>query len=108
MTESTAITHGVDISSLDREPRQLSLQDEQLCLEVKDLNLYYGDKQALTNVNLQIPKQRVSAFIGPSGCGKSTLLRCFNRMNDLVDGVRIDGKIEIDGEDMYNPHVNVA
>ncbi len=108
MTESTAITHGVDISSLDREPRHLSLQDEQLCLEVKDLNLYYGEKQALTNVNMQIPKQRVSAFIGPSGCGKSTLLRCFNRMNDLVDGVRIEGKIEIDGEDMYNPHVNVA
>ena len=108
MTDSTAITHGVDISALDRDPRHLSLQDEQLCLEVKDLNLYYGDKQALTNVNMQIPKQRVSAFIGPSGCGKSTLLRCFNRMNDLVDGVRIDGKIEIDGEDMYNPHVNVA
>ena len=108
MTESTAMTHGIDISSLDREPRQLSLQDEQLCLEVKDLNLYYGNKQALTNVNMQIPKQRVSAFIGPSGCGKSTLLRCFNRMNDLVDGVRIEGKIEIDGEDMYNPHVNVA
>jgi phosphate transport system ATP-binding protein len=108
MTESTAITHGIDISSLDREPRQLSLQDEQLCLEVKDLDLFYGDKQALTSINMQIPKQRVSAFIGPSGCGKSTLLRCFNRMNDLVDGVRIEGKIEIDGEDMYNPHVNVA
>ena len=108
MTEATAITHGIDITSLDREPRQLSLHDEQLCLEVKDLNLYYGDKQALTNVNMQIPKQRVSAFIGPSGCGKSTLLRCFNRMNDLVDGVRIEGKIELDGEDMYNPHVNVA
>lgn len=108
MTESTAITHGIDISSLDREPRQLSLEDEQLCLEVKDLDLFYGDKQALTGINMKIPKQRVSAFIGPSGCGKSTLLRCFNRMNDLVDGVRIEGKIEIDGEDMYNPHVNVA
>ncbi|MEN8169556.1 MAG: phosphate ABC transporter ATP-binding protein PstB [Pseudomonadota bacterium] len=108
MTEPTAITHGVDINSLDREPRQRSLQDEKLCLEVKDLNLYYGEKQALTGINMQIPKQRVSAFIGPSGCGKSTLLRCFNRMNDLVDGVRIDGNIEIDGEDMYNPHVNVA
>lgn len=108
MTESTAITHGVDINSLDRESRQLKLQDEKLCLQVKDLNLYYSEKQALTGINMQIPKQRVSAFIGPSGCGKSTLLRCFNRMNDLVDGVRIEGKIEIDGEDMYNPHVNVA
>ncbi|MCW8917441.1 MAG: phosphate ABC transporter ATP-binding protein PstB [Gammaproteobacteria bacterium] len=84
------------------------MQDETICLEVKDLNLYYGDKQALSGINMQIPKQRVSAFIGPSGCGKSTLLRCFNRMNDLVDGVRIDGQIAIDGEDMYAPHVNVA
>jgi phosphate transport system ATP-binding protein len=108
MTESTAITHGVDINSLDRESRQLKLQDEKICLQVKDLNLYYSEKQALTGINMQIPKQRVSAFIGPSGCGKSTLLRCFNRMNDLVDDVRIEGKIEIDGEDMYNPHVNVA
>jgi phosphate transport system ATP-binding protein len=108
MSESTALTHGLDISALDREPRHLSLKNEQLCLEVKNLDLYYSEKQALKNINMQIPKQRVSAFIGPSGCGKSTLLRCFNRMNDLVDGVRIDGKIEIDGEDMYNPHVNVA
>ncbi len=108
MTDSTAITHGVDINALDRDSRQLNLEDEQLCLEVKDLNLYYGEKQALQGINMRIPKQRVSAFIGPSGCGKSTLLRCFNRMNDLVDGVRIEGKIEIDGEDMYNPHVNVA
>jgi len=57
---------------------------------------------------MQIPQQRVSAFIGPSGCGKSTLLRCFNRMNDLVDGVRIEGSIELDGEDMYDKSVNVA
>ena len=98
MTESTAITHGVDISAMDRDSRQLNLQDEKICLEVKDLNLYYGEKQALKNINMTIPKQRVSSFIGPSGCGKSTLLRCFNRMNDLVDGARIEGKIEIDGE----------
>jgi phosphate transport system ATP-binding protein len=108
MTASPAITHGIDISALDRVPRHLSLRDEELCLEVKDLNLYYSEKQALNGINMQIPKQRVSAFIGPSGCGKSTLLRCFNRMNDLVDGVRIEGQIEIDGEDMYKPHVNVA
>jgi phosphate transport system ATP-binding protein len=108
MTEATAITHGVDISALDREPRHLKMQDETLCLEVKNLDLYYGDKQALKSINMQLPKQRVSSFIGPSGCGKSTLLRCFNRMNDLVDGVRINGHIEIDGEDMYQPHVNVA
>ncbi len=107
MSES-APTHGVDISAMEREPRNRHLQDENICLEVKDLDLYYGDKQALKRVNMQIPRQRVSAFIGPSGCGKSTLLRCFNRMNDLVDGVRIDGRIELEGEDMYDRNVNVA
>ena len=108
MNDSAATTHGIDISALDREPRHLSLKEETITLKVKDLDLYYGEKQALKNINLDIPRQRVSAFIGPSGCGKSTLLRCFNRMNDLVDGVRIDGKIELDGEDMYDRHVNVA
>jgi phosphate transport system ATP-binding protein len=93
---------------MEREPRHRHMQDETICLDVKDLDLYYGEKQALKGVNLQIPQQRVSAFIGPSGCGKSTLLRCFNRMNDLVDGVRIEGKIELDGEDMYDRNVNVA
>lgn len=108
MNDSAAPSHGVDISALEREPRHLSLKDETITLQVKDLDLYYSEKQALKNINLDIPKQRVSAFIGPSGCGKSTLLRCFNRMNDLVDGVRIDGRIELDGEDMYDRHVNVA
>jgi len=108
MNDSAVSTHGVDISALDREPRHLSLRDETITLEVKELDLYYGEKQALKSINLQIPKQRVSAFIGPSGCGKSTLLRCFNRMNDLVDGVRIDGAIELDGEDIYHRHVNAA
>ncbi|HEX9803081.1 MAG TPA: phosphate ABC transporter ATP-binding protein PstB [Gammaproteobacteria bacterium] len=108
MNDSTVPTHGLDISALDREPRHLSLKDETITLRVKDLDLYYGEKQALKGINLDIPRQRVSAFIGPSGCGKSTLLRCFNRMNDLVDGVRIDGAIELDGEDMYDRQVNVA
>jgi phosphate transport system ATP-binding protein len=108
MSEKTAMTHGIDISALDREKRTLDLGKEEICLRVKDLDLYYGDKQALKTVNMQIPKRRVSAFIGPSGCGKSTLLRCFNRMNDLVDGVRIEGSIELDGHDIFAPRVNVA
>lgn len=108
MNDSTVATHGIDISALDRKPRHLSLRDETITLQVKDLDLYYGEKQALKSINLDIPKQRVSAFIGPSGCGKSTLLRCFNRMNDLVDGARIEGGIELDGEDIYDRHVNVA
>ena len=77
-------------------------------LEVRGLNLYYGQKQALFGVDMRIPRGEVTAFIGPSGCGKSTLLRCFNRMNDLVDGCRIEGLILIDGKDIYDPKVNVA
>lgn len=81
---------------------------EDICLEMKDLDLYYGEAQALDNISMRIPRKRVSAFIGPSGCGKSTLLRCINRMNDLVDNVRIEGRIELDGEDIYAPSVQVA
>ena len=72
------------------------------------MSLFYGEKQALHNINLEIPKKRVTAFIGPSGCGKSTLLRCFNRMNDLVDGVRIEGEIQLDGQNIFDKKVEVA
>ncbi len=79
-----------------------------ICLEVKDVNLFYGTKQALYGVDINIPRHCITAFIGPSGCGKSTLLRCFNRMNDLVDSVRINGQMLLDGEDIYEPGVDVA
>jgi phosphate transport system ATP-binding protein len=108
MTTSAPHTHGIKMSALNRERRHLDLSHEDICLRVNDLNLYYGNKQALKSVNMEIPRQRVSAFIGPSGCGKSTLLRCFNRMNDLVDGVRIQGSIELDGTNIYDKKVNVA
>ncbi|MDP3031653.1 MAG: phosphate ABC transporter ATP-binding protein PstB [Rhodocyclaceae bacterium] len=79
-----------------------------VAIRVQDLDLYYGDARALTNVNMSIPRNRVTAFIGPSGCGKSTLLRCFNRMNDLVDICRVDGKILLDEKNIYDKDVNVA
>ncbi|MBF0471520.1 MAG: phosphate ABC transporter ATP-binding protein [Gammaproteobacteria bacterium] len=85
-----------------------NLEDERICLEVKDLNLYYGEKRALNKINMLIPEKKVTAFIGPSGCGKSTLLRCFNRMNDLVDGCRIEGEIALEGSNIFDPKVNVA
>ncbi len=77
-------------------------------LSVTNLNLHYGDKRALDNINMQIPEKMATAFIGPSGCGKSTLLRCFNRMNDLIDDVRIDGSILLHDEDIYKADVDVA
>ena len=70
-------------------------------IKVKNLDLYYGDFKALKNVNLDIEANKITAFIGPSGCGKSTLLKSLNRMNDLVEGCRITGKVLLDGEDIY-------
>ena len=70
-------------------------------ISIQNLDLHYGDFKALKNVNLEIEKNKITAFIGPSGCGKSTLLKSLNRMNDLVEGCKIDGKILLDGEDIY-------
>ncbi len=76
-------------------------------IDVRALDLYYGKAQALKQIDMQIAERSVTAFIGPSGCGKSTLLRCFNRLNDLVDGVRIEGRIEYHGQSIFAPEVDV-
>lgn len=76
-------------------------------ISVKDLDLYYGDFKALKNINIEIEPNEITAFIGPSGCGKSTLLRCLNRMNDLVQGCRIEGNVLLDGTDIYGKNVDV-
>lgn len=73
-----------------------------------DLSLYYGSNQALKDINLEIYANRITAFIGPSGCGKSTYLKTMNRMNDLVGGVKIEGKVFLDGEDIYDPKVDTT
>ena len=101
-------THAIDINALTRGRGGLRIADEEPCLQVQNLDLFYGEKQALHGINMVIPKKRVTAYIGPSGCGKSTLLRCINRMNDLVDGVRIDGQILLDDQNIYDKSVNVA
>ena len=75
-------------------------------IKIENLDLYYGDFQALKQIHLAIPEKQITAFIGPSGCGKSTLLKTLNRMNDLVEGCRIEGKVMLDGEDIYG-HVDV-
>ena len=75
---------------------------------VRDLNLYYGSNHALNNIHMDIPAGAVTAFIGPSGCGKSTFLKTLNRMNDLVEGVRISGEVLLDGEQIYGPNVDTT
>jgi phosphate transport system ATP-binding protein len=83
-------------------------EDREASLLVDKLSLFYGDQQALVDIDMKIPKQEVTAFIGPSGCGKSTLLRCFNRMNDLIDDVTTTGHIRLEGHDIFAPEVDVA
>lgn len=91
-----------------QQPVHNPVADETIAIEVEKLNLFYGEKQALFDIDLQIPEKKVTAFIGPSGCGKSTLLRCFNRMNDLVDIARTEGQIRLGNENVYGPGVDVA
>jgi phosphate transport system ATP-binding protein len=106
--QHTPSGRGISLSALGRKKQRLRLEDEAVALEVPGLNLFYGKTQALFDVQLKIPRQRVTAFIGPSGCGKSTLLRTFNRMNDLVDGCRVEGAIHLEGHDIYRKGEDVA
>jgi len=83
------------------------MQITDAIVEVKDLHLYYGDSEALRGITMSIPRKKVTALIGPSGCGKSTFIRCFNRMNDLIESIRISGEITIDDQDIYDNSVDV-
>ncbi len=84
-----------------------ALTKEEHVLEIEKFNLWYGQKQALFDISMGIPRGKVTAMIGPSGCGKSTLLRCVNRMNDLIDTVRIDGEMRLNGDSIYSKGVDV-
>ncbi|RLC54598.1 MAG: phosphate ABC transporter ATP-binding protein, partial [Chloroflexota bacterium] len=77
-------------------------------IETIGLDFYYNGKLVLKDINLSIPERRITAIIGPSGCGKSTLLRCFNRLNDIIPGARLEGRVLLDGQDIYSPEVDVA
>jgi phosphate transport system ATP-binding protein len=76
-------------------------------IQTRGLRFYYGTSLALKGIDIQIPRNQVTAFIGPSGCGKSTLLRCFNRMNDLIEHSRVDGEVLVDGENIYGPDIQM-
>lgn len=83
-------------------------QDPDLMIRINDVNFFYGESQALKNINMIIPEKKITSFIGPSGCGKSTLLRCLNRMNDLVEETRMEGEILIGGMDTTDPSLDVS
>jgi phosphate transport system ATP-binding protein len=107
-------THAVDVGSApereapgDDEGPASDLRFEDPMLEVRSLSLWYGSARAIENIELGIPEKKITAFIGPSGCGKSTLLRCFNRLNDLIDEVRIEGDVRFDGDSIYDPEADV-
>ena len=97
--------HAIKMSDILRAPAE---ETSDVAIRVQDLELFYGNARALHSVSIDIPRNRITAFIGPSGCGKSTLLRCFNRMNDLVDICRIGGKVLLDEKNIYDRDVNVA
>jgi len=107
MSSEPVRTHAIDMSAIAQKNQSNKVVNEA-SIQIQDLNLFYGEKQALHGINMEIPKKQVTAYIGPSGCGKSTLLRCINRMNDLVDSARIEGRINIEGRDIYQPGVDVA
>jgi len=77
-------------------------------IDIEHLNFYYGQKKALSDVNLLVPERKITALIGPSGCGKSTFLRCLNRMNDTIKGTRAEGSVRLDGQDIYTSHMDVV
>lgn len=109
MSDSTApMTHGVNIDAIKSKKAPATSKATEIALTIKDLKLFYGEKEALKGINMTIPKERVTAFIGPSGCGKSTLLRCINRMNDLIDDVRIEGQILLHDKDIYHRNIDIA
>ncbi|MBI2969996.1 MAG: phosphate ABC transporter ATP-binding protein [Gammaproteobacteria bacterium] len=95
------------MGGLTRQASRLQLEDENPCLRVRNFSFYYGENQALKDIEMVIPDKRATAFIGPSGCGKTTLLRCFNRMNDLIDDVRSEGEILIHDQNIFDKTVNV-
>lgn len=104
----TRQTNPVRKTLTNLQPAQDSLTDAAAKIVIQGMNFYYGTVQALKDVNMSVPASKVTAFIGPSGCGKSTLLRCLNRLNDLVDGARLEGTILLDGENIYRPEVDAT
>jgi phosphate transport system ATP-binding protein len=98
----------VSTQTLGSNMNPAELVERPIRLTARDVTVHYGAKQALHGISIDIPDRAVTAFIGPSGCGKSTFLRCINRMNDTIEGAKVGGKIELDGQDIYAPDLDVV
>ena len=107
MAESVAVRGG-DLAASETAANGTGGAPKSPKIEVRNLNFHYGTRQALFDINITIPARSVTALIGPSGCGKSTFLRTLNRMNDIVDGVRLEGEIRMDGVEIYHPSIDVV
>jgi len=107
-TDSTPGLLRIAVTRAEGPSPASAVQDLKATITLSDVNFFYGDAQALFKVSIEVPRNQVTAFIGPSGCGKSTLLRCLNRLNDLIEGARIEGKILLDGMDIYGPQVDAT
>lgn len=99
---------GMEKERTEKDKSALGQENIKGKISTRELNLYYGDNHALKDIDMNIRENAVTAFIGPSGCGKSTFLKTLNRMNDLVEGVRIEGKVYLDGEDIYAPKLDTT
>lgn len=106
--EAPSVSSSLQTGAKEDKSNHMPLLDHEVKVRISGLDFYYGAAQALYNINLAIPSNQVTGFIGPSGCGKSTLLRCFNRLNDLIEGARIEGRLELDGKDIYESSVDVT
>jgi phosphate transport system ATP-binding protein len=98
----------IPMHKLVTEPMTVPAPNAPIKMKGEKVDVFYGAKQALYEVGIDIPERQVTALIGPSGCGKSTFLRCLNRMNDTIEGARVEGKITLDGEDIYDKHLDVV
>ena len=112
-TQQPSPSQPLNVQRLTVQDRHRPLPDnpsntQTVKLTLNQVNFFYGDRQALFKIDIEIVKNQVTSFIGPSGCGKSTLLRCLNRLNDLIEGARLEGTMLLDGMDIYGPNVDIT
>jgi len=103
---NTETSDSLITTDVEAEPNDRTIESQETAVAAHNLNVYYGDDQAIDDVSMEIPENRVTALIGPSGCGKSTFLRCINRMNDMIEICRVDGSVEFGGKNVYDGDVD--